>query len=159
MRDISAAWHRSSNVGGTPTPREDRPAGSGSVGVAAVGGTGADGPQDGPADATELSGYGVRMGDVAVSRIALDGAGKLRVYPRAPNADYAFIYRDSSSVRWDESDRSLYVLPVDGFDVVDELRQIIKAVHGEYSDRLIVDDATVFAVPADAERKLRESVR
>jgi hypothetical protein len=97
------------------------------------------------------------MGDVAISRIALDAAGKLRVYPRPPNVDYAFIWRDASSVRWDEADRSLCVLPVDGFALVDELRQIIKSVNGEYGDRLIVDDSTVFAVPTEAESKLREA--
>jgi hypothetical protein len=97
------------------------------------------------------------MGDVAISRIALDATGKLRVYPRPPNVAYPFIYRDASSVRWDETDRSLYVLPVDGFSVVDELRQIKKAVNGEYGECLVVDDSTVFAVPPEAERKLREA--
>jgi hypothetical protein len=97
------------------------------------------------------------MGDVAITRIAFDAVGKLRVYPRPPNADYSFIYRDASSVRWDETDRSLYVLPVDGFTVVDELRQILKAVNGEYGEYLVVDDSTVFAVPANVESKLRES--
>ena len=97
------------------------------------------------------------MADVAISRVALDAAGKLRVYPRPPNVDYAFIWRDASSVRWDESDRSLHVLPVDGFEVADEFGQILKAVNNEYGDRLIVDDATVFAVPTYAEGKLRES--
>jgi hypothetical protein len=96
------------------------------------------------------------MSNVAISRIALDAAGKLRVYSRATSPDYAFIWRDASSVRWDETDRSLYVLPVDGFTVIDELRQIVRAVEGEYRDSLFVDDSTAFAVPLDLESKLRE---
>ena len=49
-----AYWKLFGKQTGPARPRADRPAGSGSVGVAAVGGAGADGPQDGPADATEL---------------------------------------------------------------------------------------------------------
>ena len=104
-----------------------------------------------------LSGYGLRMGHVAISRMALDATGKLRVYPRPPNVDYSLIWRDSSSVRWDATDCSLYVLPVDGFSVGDELRQIIKAVKGEYGDSLVVDDSTIFTVPTEVESKLKES--
>ena len=96
------------------------------------------------------------MGDVGISRIALDEAGRLRVYPRLNSRDYAFIYRDASSVRWDEADRSLYVLPVDGFTVVDEHRQIIKAIKGEYGDSLFVDESTVFAVRPEVADELRE---
>jgi hypothetical protein len=98
------------------------------------------------------------MGNVSISRIALDAAGKLRVHPRPINVDYAFIWRDASSVRWDEADRSLYVLPVDGFTIVDELQQILKAVNGEYRDSLLIDESTIFDVPVEVEIKLRKSV-
>lgn len=97
------------------------------------------------------------MGDVPISRIAVDAIGRLRVYPRPTNVDYEFIWRDASSVRWDATDRSLYVLPVDGFTIIDEFRQIRNAVKGEYGDSLVVDSSTNFAVPAEAESKLRES--
>jgi hypothetical protein len=100
-------------------------------------------------------GSGPRMGDVAISRMAFDAAGKLRVYPRPTNIDYAYIWRDASSVRWDEIDRSLYVLPVGGFNVVDELRQIIKAVKGEYGDSLFIDGSTIFDVPLETACRLR----
>jgi hypothetical protein len=96
------------------------------------------------------------MSEVAISRIALDTAGSLRVYPRPASVDYEWIWRDASSVRWDEADRSLYVLPVDGFTAVDEFRQIIKAVKGEYLDSLFVDESTDFAVRAELAGELRE---
>lgn len=98
------------------------------------------------------------MGKVAISRIAQDATGRLRVYPWAEEVDYAFIWRDASSVRWDESDRSLYVLPVEGFTLVDEMRQILRAVEGEYGDTLIVDPATIYAVSTEMKSKLRDVV-
>jgi hypothetical protein len=62
-----------------------------------------------------VSGY--RMSEVAVQNLRLDSDGRLRLRPSCPSA-YPYIYRDASSVRWDESSRELYVLEVPGFDVL-----------------------------------------
>jgi hypothetical protein len=87
----------------------------------------------------------------------MDTAGRLRVYPRLiGNKNYSFIWRDASSMRWDDVDRFLYVLPVDDFDAADELRQIVRAVKGEYGDYLFTDSSTEFAVPDDVVCRLRE---
>jgi len=62
--------------------------------------------------------------------------------PRFP--DYAFVYRDASSIRWDSTDYELYCLPVDGFTLADEFAQIRSAVLNEYGDNLMLIANTVF---------------
>jgi hypothetical protein len=99
------------------------------------------------------------MNDVEISHIALDSAGRLRVHPRPASVEYAHIYRAASSVRWDTADRCLCVLPVDGFTVIDELRQIIAAVASEYGDSLYIDDSTVLAVEPQVADQLRNAGR
>jgi hypothetical protein len=90
---------------------------------------------------------------VTTKRIILDASGRLRVYPDLiPTANYDWIYRDASSVRWNDADRSLHVLPVDGFTPVDELNSIVSAVEREYGEHLVINAETIFDVP----RKLAE---
>lgn len=99
------------------------------------------------------------MSNVAISHIDLDVAGKLHVHPRPINVGYTFIWRDASSVRWDESERILYVLSIRDFNVIDELRQILNAVKREYGDTLFCDKFTTFNVPAELESELRQIAR
>lgn len=87
----------------------------------------------------------------------MDAKRLLRVYPRTMNSDFASIWRNASSVRWDESDQSLYVLPGTGLSVVDEFRQIVGAVEAEYGDRLMVNESTLFAVGPEVAEKLRNA--
>ena len=94
------------------------------------------------------------MDNVVIQRIAFDTDGRLRVYPSG--GDYSFIWRDASSVRWDDDDRSLYVLPVKDFTIADDFNQIVKAVRGEYGTRLVVDETTVFDVPETTQAELRK---
>jgi hypothetical protein len=99
------------------------------------------------------------MSIVAIDRIALDSSGRLRVYPRLAGAGYDYIYRDATSVRWDTSDRGLYVLPVDGFTPLDEFNQIISAVAREYRDSLVIEESSILDIPTELVEKLREISR
>ncbi len=88
------------------------------------------------------------MANVIIQRIAFDADGQLRVYPPG-RENYLYIWRAAKSVRWDDEDRSLYVLPVEDFTVVDDFNQIIKAVREEYGVRLVIGETTAFDLPAE----------
>jgi hypothetical protein len=83
------------------------------------------------------------MSEVAIQYVRLDSDGRLRLRPSGPST-YPYIYRDASSVRWDERNRELYVLEVPGFDVPAEFKQIIAAVAREYGDRLVLSPLTEY---------------
>ena len=90
------------------------------------------------------------MRQVLIDRIFLDAGGRLRVRPRPPEApNYAFIYRDASSVRWDAADRVLYMLPVEEFTPAQEFTRILSAVQREYGHPLVIDSSTTLDVPGE----------
>ena len=98
------------------------------------------------------------MSNVAIESMRVDVVGHIRLRPATPSRfdDYRFIYRDSSSIRWDETLFELYCLPVKGFSLVDEFRQICAAVSNEYGDLLIFTAETVFqSLPDDLVQQLR----
>ena len=91
---------------------------------------------------------------VPIQKISLDTNGHLYVQPTG--SSYAYIWRDASSVQWDESTSELYVLEVRGFDALAEFKQIIKAVRGEYFDELELSPTTQFeGVPVELIATLR----
>lgn len=98
------------------------------------------------------------MSNMAIELVRVDAVGNLRLRPATPSRfdDYRFVYRDSSSIRWDETLFELYCLPIKRFSLVDEFRQIQAAVFNEYGDRLIVTAKTVFqSIPEDLIEQLR----
>jgi hypothetical protein len=81
-----------------------------------------------------------------------------RLYVKPCRGNYEFIYRAAMSVRWNKERRWLYVLPVSGFSLVDDYRQILSAAWGECGARLAITAETRFVnVPLDLERALRET--
>src|SRR5262245_19667062 len=80
-----------------------------------------------------------------VESVWLDESGNLRVRANSPVfPDYALIYRDASSVRWDEKTASLFVLPGVGLSSKDAFRHIASAVKREYGDSLVINKSTTF---------------
>ncbi len=77
------------------------------------------------------------MSQVVIQRVRLGPNGRLRLRPAKPSS-YPYIYRDASSVRWDDGSGELYVLEVPGFDAVADFKQIIAAVAQEYGDELVL---------------------
>lgn len=85
------------------------------------------------------------MRRVFIESIVKRDDGRILIAPSLPpEMDYALIYRTASSVRWDPTSRSLFVLTIDGFDTLDYVRQVIAAVKDEYGDTLILSPSTVF---------------
>jgi hypothetical protein len=99
------------------------------------------------------------MKTVTIEEVGIGPDSRLYVKASlAPSADYSFIWRDATSVRWDEKNRRLYVLPVKGFSPVDDYRQILAAVLGEYGDRLVLAQSTIFLdVPQELASELRKT--
>ena len=97
------------------------------------------------------------MSEVLIQSCRLDPDGRLRLRPAEPSS-YNHIYRSTSSVRWDESARELYVLEVRGFDAVAEFKQIIAAVSAEYGDRLAFSPSTKYlGIQPDVAAAIQES--
>ena len=91
---------------------------------------------------------------IPIRQIALDSAGRCRVYPdaAADTSLYEFVNRAAACVRWDAEAGSFFMLPVDGFTPIREYRQIISAVHDELGDLLVVNPRTTFVnIPAELE--------
>jgi len=82
------------------------------------------------------------MAQVSIQKISLDANRHVRVQP--VGTSYGFIWRDASSVRWDDSKSELYTLEVQGFDAHAEFKQIIKAIKSEYGDDLVLSPTTQF---------------
>ena len=99
------------------------------------------------------------MGQVAIVEIGINTEGRLYVKPAlSPTKDYAFIYRDATSVRWAADRRSLYVLSTLQAPATDDWRRIRAAVEREYGDRLILTpDTKCASIPADIEQELRNA--
>ena len=85
-----------------------------------------------------------------MSSILIDEVGAsqtLGIYlrPRLPKGrDYDCVWRDATSVRWDETTRSLYSLRITGQDTLAYYEQIVAAVQREYGDRLELSAETRF---------------
>ncbi len=99
------------------------------------------------------------MKDVAIEVFGLDQASHIYVKPvLALSADYSFIYRDATSVRWDEKYRRLYVLSEACSSPVDDYLRILAAVHREYGVRLVLTEGTVWVdVTAGLADQLRKA--
>jgi hypothetical protein len=97
------------------------------------------------------------MSEVIIQQVRLDANRRLRLRPTlSQSSDYKFIWRNASSVRWDELTGELYVLDVPEFTPVDEFKQIIRAVAREYRQQLIVSSTTVYIdVPPDMAASFR----
>ena len=97
------------------------------------------------------------MSHIPIIELRVDDLALLRVIPDLPlSADYASIYRDASSVRWDEDSRSLYTLPVKDWTSIDCYKQILSAVANEYGDQLVLTPNTLLTrIPADVENEIR----
>jgi hypothetical protein len=87
------------------------------------------------------------MSEVLVQSIAVDSRGRLRV--QLANSSYGYIWRDASSVRWDDSTSELYVLHVPGFDALAQFKQISSAVKREYGDHLVLSSSTKYIGMSD----------
>ena len=69
----------------------------------------------------------------------------LYLSPRLPEGrDYERVWRDATSVRWDEKTRSLYSVQITGQDILGYYEQIVAAVQREYGDRLDLSAETRF---------------
>jgi hypothetical protein len=99
------------------------------------------------------------MREVIIERVRLDAYRRLRLRPTPSRASgYGYIYRDASSVRWDDLCGELYVHDVPEFSTVDEYKQIVAAVAREYGDQLILSPSTAYVdIPSDVKAALRES--
>jgi hypothetical protein len=98
------------------------------------------------------------MKEVNIQRVSLDPHRRLRVLPTSSRpSGYDYIYRDASSVRWDDLCGELYVHDAPEFSTVDEFQQIVAAVAREYGDQLMLSSSTSYvAVPSDVITALRE---
>jgi hypothetical protein len=86
----------------------------------------------------------VKTREAPVDSIRLD-AEQLRVRPANDSlGDYTAVYRDASSVRWDEQSREFYVLPSARLDTVGQFKQILGAVQREYGRILRITPETRF---------------
>jgi hypothetical protein len=99
------------------------------------------------------------MRELVIQRVRLDAHRRLRLRPTpSPPSGYNYIYRDASSVRWDDLCGELYVHDVPELSTFDEFRWIVAAVAREYSDQLILSPSTVYVdIPSDKIAALRES--
>jgi hypothetical protein len=91
------------------------------------------------------------MWEIEIQQVSLDPNRRLRlrVIPSRWSG-YNLIWRDASSVRWDDLAGELYVLDVPEFTPLDEFKQIVSAVACEYGDRLILSPSTVWVgVPSE----------
>ena len=84
------------------------------------------------------------MSRITIQRVRLDPTGRLRVRPPA-SSEYPFIHRDASSVRWDGRSHELHVLEAAGLDALAEFQQIVRSVHREYGDALMLSSSTEYA--------------
>lgn len=81
--------------------------------------------------------------EVEIEEIAIDGDGHLLVRPRLPaEDDFAFIWRDASGIRWNETARALVAAEPQRWEGFNLYKQILAAVQSEYGKRLIVTAAT-----------------
>lgn len=84
------------------------------------------------------------MSEVAIDKIFLED-GHLRICAKPIEfADYEFIWRDASSVRWDDATSSLYVLSSVGYEPLREFQRIRLSVLSEYGDLLEITPKTQF---------------
>ena len=86
------------------------------------------------------------MSEVVVQIVRTDAGGRLRVRPARPSRwnDYAFIYRDASCVRWDDTTFELFIDPLQNLGMFEAFVRIRTAVLNEYGDSLALDTSTVF---------------
>jgi hypothetical protein len=99
------------------------------------------------------------MREVIIQQVGLCSSGRLRLRPtRSRPSGYNYIWRDASSVRWDDVTSELYVHVVSEFTLQDEFKLMIAAVAREYGDQLILSPATVYVdLPSDMVTALRET--
>lgn len=103
--------------------------------------------------------------EIIIQQVSLDPNHRLHVRPILPNSppsdyksDYRFIFRDASSVRWDEGSGELYVQHDAPGTPLNEFKLIVAAVAREYGDQLVLSPSTVYVdVPSDMVAALRES--
>ena len=90
------------------------------------------------------------VAEVLVQQIRLDSNRRPRVRPVLSRpGGYSYIWRDATSVRWDELSNELYVTG-DALTAIEEFRLIISAVAREHGDRLILSPSTAYVdVPSE----------
>ena len=85
------------------------------------------------------------MREIIIQRVRLDPHRRLRLRPTPSRpSGYTYIYRDASSVQWDDLCGELYVHNVPDVTTLDEFKRILAAVAGEYGDQLILSPSTEY---------------
>src|SRR5690348_14688039 len=86
-----------------------------------------------------------QSGKVIIQRVSLDAYRRLRVRPSPSRPDgYGYIWRDATSVRWDELKGELYVKDNPEFTPVADFNRIVAAVAREYGDELVLSASTAY---------------
>lgn len=90
---------------------------------------------------------------VVIREVYFNAATGLHVIPDLPpERDYALIYRDAMSVRWDGTTRAIYMVARPGRSKLDAFRQIVASVASEYGDRLVLTPQTWWSGVSSDER-------
>jgi hypothetical protein len=83
-----------------------------------------------------------------IEKVVLDAGQGLRIVVGSSEQDnFSFIYRAAARVRWDVTNRSLYMMARDDGSErtpLETFQQISRAVEAEYGDRLTINDGTMF---------------
>jgi hypothetical protein len=84
-------------------------------------------------------------GKVIIQQVSLDVYRRLRVRPSPTRpGGYGYIWRDATSVRWDELKGELYVKDNLEFTPVTDFNRIVSAVAREYGDELVLSASTAY---------------
>ena len=98
---------------------------------------------------THMAAFSAAKGEIVASslitRVFRHSDGGVRVEVHSTHwTTFEYIYRDGSSVRWDEASASFYVIPSARLSPADSFRQILKAVQSEYGEILKLAESTQF---------------
>ena len=78
-----------------------------------------------------------------ISKIGIDGLGRLIVYPKpSAGVDYAFIHRAGMEVNWDPQSKCIVTPVPREWSPAQWFAQIFRALKSEYGVRLVVSDDT-----------------
>jgi hypothetical protein len=98
---------------------------------------------------------------VAISKIRIDEAGRLRVLPASnPNEIFQFIYRAAMEVDWDGDERSFCTPVPREWSYADWYFQVLSAVKSEMGVLLRIEGTTLWNdVPPTVEREIRRRMQ
>lgn len=99
------------------------------------------------------------MGEIIIQQVSLAPNGRLRLRPTPSwKSGYSYVWRDASSVRWDDHTGELYVDVVSEITSLDEFKLMVAAVAREHGQHLVLSPVTVYVdVPNSVVAALREA--